>query len=1608
MSKAIEDQIVKMEFDNAGFEKNVKTSLSTLDKLRNALRFEGVASGLSNLSNLIRGVDFNPMSNALDTVSSKFSYLEMAAFSFINNLVDRATNAGIALAKSLSVDQISAGWDKFADKTTSVATLVAQGYSMDEVESQLSKLNWFTDETSYNFVDMVSSIGKFTASGQKLDESVTAMMGIANWAALSGANAQKASSAMYQLSQAMGKGALKLDDYKSIQNVGMDTEEFRKKCIDAAIELGTLKQTAEDTYSVVGKGHTFALSSFTEYLSTDAWLNSDVMMKVFGEYSAAVDQLYDYVDSGAADTASDAIEALGDQVDQFGLKAFKAAQEARSWADVVDSVKDAVSTGWMTTFEMIFGNYQESKVLWTDMANWMYDLFAEGGNARNEMLANWKEGGGRTYLWDGLYAVADNISAIVETLKDSFATIFPPKTTDQLIETTKRFSDFCKSLTLSEDQLQRLGDRTKIIFANLGQLGRGLGKVVKVFADAFSRLTSSVKGFLDNSEYGVMDVFVFLCNSLSKALDTFYTTYMMVVGGAGKTSNVFFGLFAGGAKALGRFTESVLDFISEITGNDGFSTAGETIKAFIDNLVKTLDTVFSGGEADWSWLFPEDSKIRAVGKNLGEFYSKIKAIFTGDVFKSNGGGLNGIFQSAATGCKALIELVVDLFGTLTGFDVSKFKDSFSKAFENIKDTLAVVIERIQNGLKSLFDSFKKDDDISTLDGMTDNLTTFGKIIGTVFVVAARVVETLTKAIKDLVTNLDGNLDFSKITDIFSLLVSGSIIEFFRNINGFIGSGKSVGKTLSDTLETIGDATEAFKNKVSEKTFMELAASIAILVGSLVVLSAIDPEKLGTSVLVLAGLMYELCESMKVMATLMGRSKFAVQLGASLVLMATAVSILAGTLAKIGKLSVGEAAQGVVVIGSLIAMLTLAAKVLSDEQVTGILGAAAAYVVMAVGIKILASAIKTLGEMPITNAIMGLGMVYSALFIMMVTAKQLDGQQILKQSAAILVMASAMVIFGAALKIMSSIKGENLASMIVSMASILVFCYALFNGVKEETAVKTAAAMLVLSTAMTIFALSLKLLSTIGFDELIVAMIAVGSGLFLMNAALSNSKASIKGAAALLVMSAGLVAFALALKIISKIPIVSLAVSMLTIVAALIAFGVVATALAPVAPALLAVGGALALIGLAVTGVGAGILMLATGLSELAIAGPAGIAMLSAALLSLIALIPEFISTFVMGVVNGILLFVTTIAENIPVIISAIGEIILAILGLLDSTVPALINLVVDIIVALVEAIASNAYRFTTAALTIIADFLQGIADGLPDVMEAAKNVIVSFIIGIADMLEDIIQAGWDLIIAFIDGLTASITDGGNLERLMNAVWDLAQAIVKQLIAGLSAFGDFVSELWNAGKNAVSSFVDGLLGGKDEVEVAGKEIAERAKDGTRRALNEHSPSKEMEKIGAYASEGFANGILSRGHKVDKAASDVGDSAIDSMSAALTRIMDSVREDVDMSPTITPVLDLTDIQNGVSKLDNMIGKEQVASISSNINSSVKPSDYEMQDRMLESLTERMRNLMKDNPTAPTPVEVNVSLEGDADGVFNLVKNVNNQYIKSRGSSPLAVAR
>lgn len=825
MSTEIDQRVVEMRFDNKNFEKNVSTSMKTLEKFKQSLKFSGAIKGMDELERKTSEFNMNKMESAVESVEMKFSALSIVAISAINRIVSQATDAGIKLVKSLSVDNIAAGWQKFADKTTSVGTLVAQGYDITEVEKELRRLNWFTDETSYNFTDMVSNIAKFTATGKKLKESVTALEGIANWAAMSGQNAQVASRAMYQLSQAMGAGVMRKEDWKSIQNVSMDTDEFRQKALDAAVALGTLKQNTDGTYqSLMATTDAFQKSQFAEHLTQDAWFTSDVMMKVYTDYSKAVDQIYAYAERKGI-TASQAIEELGDSVDEFSRKAFLSAQEARTWADVIGSVQDAVSTGWMNTFEILFGNYEEAKGLFTDLANELYDVFAEGGNRRNLLLTQGLGSGWSNLLKEGVNDGGKFKQDLLDIMREA------GELDDELDSLARSdFYGFLKSGAVSAETLMKTLMRTTSVlhqYANDSEMlnaGYSQSEIdqLKALYDAMYSGELSIDKYLellsrDSGRENLVQSFWNIWNALN-AID--------------EESEKAVGIISIFKEAVGEIfpaltPERIYDITVKIRQfTEGLILTGEQADG-LKNILKALLTPFKWLADIAGWGFKKIGTLaKYVGNLAGSFLELFKDAKPAEVI------LTKLFGKEKSNAIILaygkaIERIRTEFG--------KLKENAKSAWNTLKadPKVAVVLETIQNALAGIA-SWVGDKILAGLEALKRlDLSNALVFIANGFIALKDAGVNAYNTIKSFITDLDwssaknwfGNIAtiFGRIKAVFTTKIDpesglGKIISFVRNIT----------KDLPGLLSTISNALLDFAQNLTPSKILIFAFGITLV------------------------------------------------------------------------------------------------------------------------------------------------------------------------------------------------------------------------------------------------------------------------------------------------------------------------------------------------------------------------------------------------------------------------------------------------------------------------------------------------------------------------------------------------------------------------------------------------------------------------------------------------------------------------------------------------------------------------------------------------------------------------------------------------------------
>lgn len=364
MSTTVDERVVEMRFDNKQFEANVQTSLSTLEKLKQSLNLEGATKGLENVNATAKRFDMSGVSDAVETVKARFSALEVMGITALANITNSAVNAGKRMIESLTIAPISQGFDEYELKMGSIQTIMmSTGASLEEVNKYLNELNTYSDKTIYSFQDMTSNIGKFTNAGVGLEDAVMAIQGVSNVAAVSGANTNEASRAMYNFAQALSAGYVKLIDWKSIENANMATVEFKTQLLESAVACGTLTKTADGMYKTVKGNVIDATHGFNDSLQ-DQWMTTDALVGTLRQYA--------------------------DETTEIGKKAFAAAQDVKTFSQLMDTLKEAVGSGWAMTWEILFGDFEEAKVLWTSLSTTIGGFIDAQSNARNELLKGWR------------------------------------------------------------------------------------------------------------------------------------------------------------------------------------------------------------------------------------------------------------------------------------------------------------------------------------------------------------------------------------------------------------------------------------------------------------------------------------------------------------------------------------------------------------------------------------------------------------------------------------------------------------------------------------------------------------------------------------------------------------------------------------------------------------------------------------------------------------------------------------------------------------------------------------------------------------------------------------------------------------------------------------------------------------------------------------------------------------------------------------------------------------------------------------------------------------------------------------------------------------------
>lgn len=1146
MSQEVDSRVVEMRFDNANFEKNTKQTISTIDRLMEKLQFKGAEKGFEKLDAAAENVDFATMQTSLDRLESKFSNLNIVATTALVNITNKFVDAGEKLVKSLSIDQVASGWDKYTEKTSNVQTIMnATGKSIDQVNGYLNKLMWYSDETSYSFSEMTSALSQMTAAGGNIDKMIPMIMGIANATADAGKTGFAFQSTIRNLTQSYSAGHLQLQDWKSLNLMGTATKALKQELIDTAVELGTLK-----------KGEV-TIGTFESSLSKK-WANTKVMEKTFEKYASMMEAAYEMTQKNKGMTSSEALEKLSGQYGELAERAALAAQQATSFGQAIDSTKDAVSSKWMAVFETFFGNKEEATDTWTELSDRLYDIFVPSIDGLNERLKDGLNSG-----WAQLQGrLGDQADAYSYTLQQ-VALASGAVTEDQITEA----GSFTKAL-------QQNGVSAQLLKASLDEAQTSAEKLLTLSdkemaakhydretiqrdAEAFAKLNAEIQnGTLDLDEYAKK---IGELSGREHLVQSFWNIMDAIGKVVAPVKEAFSEIFPpADGERIYSFAERLDLMTQKLIITD--QTAEKIKKTFkgLFTVLKGVTTILSkiGAVAKEAFSLlanaakPVAQVMLSVGAGLGDFLETIYKVATGsgtlreklggiktaltkllspvdalgsmlkntkiaqyiDIFLKKGeestgllGTLYSVGRRAFDGLSAVIRTAasggIGILGML-GMAISTLLSKLGGLGENAVQVLGLTKPNLEDFQQNLIDMPK-----NLSKSMSEFASSFqrsmNKINGSVGDAFAPVKQFFT-AVKEGFDAISGTdvYRFMSLIDVGLLAFSiGQMAKATKSLKTMLETPLTgMLNSISGTFKQLTSAIRTWQKNESTKTLTSMATAILILAGAMYVMSRIKPDRFTEIAITVFGFVTLLTVSAKLLEPTTKRfTKAFDNLKASALNAAT----LWGTAAALVGLGIA--------IGSITKGLSRVMEVLQKGDIAA---NAAALAVVTVSIVAMMLAMRQLS------------------LALVVGEKAMNHKVILSTAVELVALSGAIKVLSTALKPLSEIKFTSLVKAgmaVVSLGGLLTTmatALAVVNKVIGTTGFQNGAAIAAMAGGIWIAAQAVSSLANIQLVRLDAAMTSIKTLMLLMTTMSAfSAKTKFGSGAAILVMSTSLVVLA---------------------------------------------------------------------------------------------------------------------------------------------------------------------------------------------------------------------------------------------------------------------------------------------------------------------------------------------------------------------------------------------------------------------------------------------------------------------------------------------------
>lgn len=1146
MSQEVDSRVVEMRFDNANFEKNTKQTISTIDRLMEKLQFKGAEKGFEKLDAAAENVDFATMQTSLDRLESKFSSLNIVATTALVNITNKFVDAGEKLVKSLSIDQVASGWDKYTEKTSNVQTIMnATGKSIDQVNGYLNKLMWYSDETSYSFSEMTSALSQMTAAGGNIDKMIPMIMGIANATADAGKTGFAFQSTIRNLTQSYSAGHLQLQDWKSLNLMGTATKALKQELIDTAVELGTLK-----------KGEV-TIGTFESSLSKK-WANTKVMEKTFEKYASMMEAAYEMTQKNKGMTSSEALEKLSGQYGELAERAALAAQQATSFGQAIDSTKDAVSSKWMAVFETFFGNKEEATETWTELSDRLYDIFVPSIDGLNERLKDGLNSG-----WAQLQGrLGDQADAYSYTLQQ-VALASGAVTEDQITEA----GSFTKAL-------QQNGVSAQLLKASLDEAQTSAEKLLTLSdkemaakhydretiqrdAEAFAKLNAEIQnGTLDLDEYAQK---IGELSGREHLVQSFWNIMDAIGKVVAPVKEAFSEIFPpADGERIYSFAERLDLMTQKLIITD--QTAEKIKKTFkgLFTVLKGVTTILSkiGAVAKEAFSLlanaakPVAQVMLSVGAGLGDFLETIYKVATGS------GTLREKLGGIKTALTKLLSPVDALGSMLKSTKIAQYIDTFLKKGEEstgLLGTLYSVGRRAFDGLSAVIRTAASGG-IGILGALGMAISTLLSKLGGLGENAVQVLGLTKPNLEDFQQNLiDMPKNLSKSMSEFA----SSFQRSMNKINGSVGDAFAPVKQFFTAVKEGFDAisgTDVYR-------FMSLidVGLLAFSIGQMAKATKSLKTMLETP---LTGMLNSISGTFKQLTSAI-KTWQKNESTKTLTGMATAILILAGAMYVMSRINPNRFTEIAITVFGFVTLMTISAKLLepttkrftkafdnlkaSALNAATLWGTAAALVGLGIAIgsitKGLSRVMEVLQKGDIAANAAALAVVTASIVAMMLAMRQLSlalvvGEKamnhkvILSTAVELVALSGAIKVLSTALKPLSEIKFTSLVKAgmaVVSLGGLLTTmatALAAVNKVIGPTGFQNGAAIAAMAGGIWIAAQAVSSLANIQLVRLDAAMTSIKTLMLLMTTMSAfSAKTKFGSGAAILVMSTSLVVLA---------------------------------------------------------------------------------------------------------------------------------------------------------------------------------------------------------------------------------------------------------------------------------------------------------------------------------------------------------------------------------------------------------------------------------------------------------------------------------------------------